>query len=558
MEGADITMRRPIQINSDYVFSVAPDWILARAKLQYGLDPDQVLRIRLIAIPPQFTEVDDVLSLWIGKKEKGKKVFKPIPRATATLHVGPGPAERLGIYAHPMPGLDRKVRTVIAAEDRFGNPGRFDPPIDLQLEWEGKIRTVTVETTRVIDLDEPKGIARLKAIVPVRSLGTKNNITNGLRQAESYLVTGNPVWARSPHGKTAAFGEFHWHTELSGDGGCPLTLGLRSARDHLNMNYCFPSDHIPSPEKWAYTVKIVNQFNAPDKFVTVFGWENSTSQGHDNYYFTDPNHPVKAFGQAAAEYKKPFEIQDRLATLQDSLDQDDKFIAVPHHTNAVSETYQKDGTPYWHPYTFTRGDNFHRLIEVFQTRGNMERNEYTDAWRGWYHFGSSVQDALAKGYKVGFTGGSDNHVSRPGRSTAALEAYGRIPPSTQALTGTWTDRIERQSIWQALYDRHTWAVWDTRALVYFTINDAQAGEKIVVDSSTALSARIKMSAEDSLQSLEIVSEGKTVWINSIDELDFDISVDLGQAKQSTHFYLRALQRNGGIIYASPVFVEVNP
>ena len=73
MEGADITMRRPIQINSDYVFSVAPDWILARAKLQYGLDPDQVLRIRLIAIPPQFTEVDDVLSLWIGKKEKGQE-----------------------------------------------------------------------------------------------------------------------------------------------------------------------------------------------------------------------------------------------------------------------------------------------------------------------------------------------------------------------------------------------------------------------------------------------------------------------------------------------------
>ena len=34
MEGAVITMRRPIQINSDYVFSVAPDWILARTRLQ--------------------------------------------------------------------------------------------------------------------------------------------------------------------------------------------------------------------------------------------------------------------------------------------------------------------------------------------------------------------------------------------------------------------------------------------------------------------------------------------------------------------------------------------
>ena len=77
---------------------------LARAKLPYGLDPDQVLRIRLLAIPPQFTEVDDVLSLWIGKKEKGKKVFKPIPRATATLHVGPGGLN--GWASTPIPCLD--------------------------------------------------------------------------------------------------------------------------------------------------------------------------------------------------------------------------------------------------------------------------------------------------------------------------------------------------------------------------------------------------------------------------------------------------------------------
>ena len=65
-----------------------------------------------------------------------------------------------------------------------------------------------------------------------------------------------------------------------------------------------------------------------------------------------------------------------------------------------------------------------------------------------------------------------------------------------------------------------------------------------------------MSAEDALQSIEIVSEKKSVWIASKDDLDFDIKVPLGQADHSTYFYLRALQRNGGIIYASPVFVTV--
>jgi hypothetical protein len=35
-----------------------------------------------------------------------------------------------------------------------------------------------------------------------------------------------------------------------------------------------------------------------------------------------------------------------------------------------------------------------------------------------------------------------------------------------------------------------------------------------------------------------------------------VGVPLGEAARSTHFYLRALQRDGGIVYASPVFVDV--
>ncbi len=35
-----------------------------------------------------------------------------------------------------------------------------------------------------------------------------------------------------------------------------------------------------------------------------------------------------------------------------------------------------------------------------------------------------------------------------------------------------------------------------------------------------------------------------------------LQIPLGPAERSTHFYLRALQRDGGIIYASPVFVQV--
>jgi hypothetical protein len=391
----------------------------------------------------------------------------------------------------------------------------------------------------------------------MQALAPSENIRNGIRRADGLVVTGNPVWAKAPHDKIAGFGEFHWHTEASGDGGCSMILGMTTARDHMNMNYCMPSDHSPAAPKWAYNTKIMNQFNKPNQFVTLFGWENSTSEGHDNYYFLDPDHPMKPFGQANIMRKKPYQVQEKLDSLQQSLPDLQKFIAIPHHTNAVAETRKPDGTPYWFQYPFTHGDSYHRLIEIFQARGNMERNEYPDAWRGWYnHFDSSVQDALDMGYKAGFTAGTDNHVSRPGRCFAAIENFGRIPGYSQSLTGIWTDQMDRNSVFKSLFNRHTWAAWDTRALVYFTINGALSGNEIKVEMGTPIKARIKMSSEDALQSIEIVSEREPVWIDTIDDLDFDISVDLGTADRSTHFYLRALLRNGGIVYASPVFVGV--
>jgi len=54
--------------------------------------------------------------------------------------------------------------------------------------------------------------------------------------------------------------------------------------------------------------------------------------------------------------------------------------------------------------------------------------------------------------------------------------------------------------------------------------------------------------------LDALSARENIANGHIEDVEMDIS--LGVAEQPTHFYLRALQRNGGIIYASPVFVAV--
>jgi hypothetical protein len=71
-----------------------------------------------------------------------------------------------------------------------------------------------------------------------------------------------------------------------------------------------------------------------------------------------------------------------------------------------------------------------------------------------------------------------------------------------------------------------------------------------------LVTHIRLSAEDALRALDVVSEGTPVWSGATKEMDVEMELPLGRAARSTHFYLRALEVKGGIVYASPVFVDV--
>jgi Protein of unknown function (DUF3604) len=560
--GADITFRRRAARTSLNVRAVGGKWIIARARLQYGLRVGEPLRVNLTAVPPYVADHYDAVEIWYCEPvagsigQQGHCEFIKDLSAQAILNVGPGPVQRLTIYSHPMAGSERKVRTVLNPEDRYGNPTEFHQSVPVELQWEGKTWTEQVKGFKTLQIDSPEDVGRLKASIPMRALDTSENISNGLREGGRLVVTDNPVWPSSPDGKLAAFGEFHWHTEISGDGIRSLPEGLAYARDHLNLNYVSPSDHTPTPDQWKYTVSVLNRFNGPDRFATFFGYEHSTHRGHENYYFTDPSHPISPLGMQGSSLRGDDDLTSLAELLNEYDTTNDPFIAIPHHTNAVSETRRlSDDTPYWFQYPWTRPAKYHRLAEILQMRGNMERDTYPeDGWRGWYTYGASVQDGLEHGYKLGFTAGSDNHTAGPGNGFFYYENASRIPPDSISLTGIWTDRVERASVFSALYARHTWAVWDTRAIVYFTVNAAPAGTELEVRKGEPLIARVKMSAEDALQSIEIVSDKKPVWVASEDELDFDLKVPLGHADHSTYFYLRALQRNGGIVYASPVFI----
>ncbi|MCA1808761.1 MAG: DUF3604 domain-containing protein [Lentisphaerae bacterium] len=517
------------------------------------------VEFEMTVIPPVWAGINNLLSVWTIRDGR-RRLDQPEPSAEresgseCLMRVVAGPVERVSVYSRPMPGPDGTVRTAMVPEDRFGNPGRFAHPVACKLEWGDATRALELDKTVILALPAPTGTARARLSVSMRGLAANENIANGIRDGGTLLVTGNPVWPAGPDGLKAGFGEFHWHTEISGDGQRTLRAALHAARDTLNMDFAAPGDHNPVGDKWADTVAALDEFNDDQRFATFFGWEYSQPRGHENYYFPIPDHPLRP------DTRRGFEGVDRndVPAHLKKVYAEAEFIAIPHHTNSVAETRRlEDDMPFWHPYKWGEPAAHLRLVEIFQVRGNQERNVYDDAWRGWHqNHGASVQDALADGHKLGFVGGTDNHCGWPGRAFSTDEGLGVHPAKSVILTGVWTPRIERKALYEALRARHTWAVWDTRALVWFTVNGAPAGSETALLPGQEAVARIRLSAEDVLQTVELVSEGRIIWQSSFDELDLDIEAPLGCFAQSTHVYLRALQRNGGIIYASPVYIAV--
>ncbi len=539
-----------------------PDRVVFTAGLPRGAVKGEALTIRLTLIAPYIDTVPLLLSLWIKELRSGGETkeyaFAREVGSSTVVSVTGAAVERLGVWCRPTAGPEGTVRAVVSPLDRFGNPSRFKAPVFCELMWNGTSQARGLEGPLTMELDSPQGVSRLRVAIPMAQLAADENIANATRDGDRLVVTGNPVWEHGPQRLLPAFGEFHWHTDFSGDGQGCIETALGNARDAMNLDFAAPSDHSPDVQAWKQSVNALDAFEQPGYFATFYGWERSTKRGHENYYFTDANHPMCCHGNYAEAMAARASVHD---DARGHYSQESNYLCIPHHTNAVSESRTPDGhVPVWHPYPWAEPEPALRMVEIMQVRGNQERNDYTDQWMGWHqHNRASVQDALARGHKVGFTGGTDNHMAWPGRAWEPAEANllgGNGPMHSVILTGIWTEGIKRQAVFDALYARHTWAIWNTRAIVRFEINGVLMGGELRVAAGAALAARLELSAQDSLQTVEVVSAGEVVWQQSFAEWDVDVEIPLGPACSGTYFYVRARQRDGGLIYASPVFLEV--
>ena len=227
-----------------------------------------------------------------------------------------------------------------------------------------------------------------------------------------------------------------------------------------------------------------------------------------------------------------------------------RALVIPHHPN----THSEGGTTFgrWQPTDFTaHHPDFQRHIEICQLRGSFEVEEVGGAVVLGGN-GSSARSALAKGLRLGFVGGTDNHRGHPGSRMDTMGGINfRLRP-VGGITAVLADACTRESLWEALLARRTYATTCEHILLDFSVNGACMGSSI--EPATDYALRIAVIGTSEIARVDVIRDGQEVHSFPGDGAACEHAWRDSPAAQPGYYYVRVFQADGNGAWASPVWV----
>jgi len=373
----------------------------------------------------------------------------------------------------------------------------------------------------------------------------------------SISVVSNPVQVRKKTGGDKVFwGDLHCHTSVSdGHGQRGPDEAYTFARRISRLDFCAITDHAFGcivKGHWEKVQKAVKDFYESGRFITLLGyevmprgWGDEDWPGHRNIYykgdrgkllfgdyqpgsggsFPDENVPV---------YKK---VQDQsirrfddLRELWKNLDRENSLV-IAHH--AGSWDYHDE--------------QLQRLVEVCSQWGISEAHPKENL------SALSFQKALKKGLRLGFVGGSDDHRGCPGNWYQILHDRSPIRyPS--GLTAVLASELTRESVWEALLNRRTYATTGARIIVNVFLNGMQAiGQEFSIVGKPVFEVRVSGTAViDRIEVWKDAERYHTFYSGKQDEY-FEFSDNPPERPSS--YYFRVLQVDGEVAWTSPTWIK---
>ena len=344
------------------------------------------------------------------------------------------------------------------------------------------------------------------------------------------------AWKIDYQGKTLQLvrGEFHRHTEISGDGGNdgPVEDMWRYAIDVAAMDWLGCGDHDNGAGReypWWLTQKTTDAFRLPGSFDPPFSYERSVAypEGHRNVIFAQRG--VRTLPRLPKTDAEPVVHAPDTAMLYKYLKQFNG-VCASHSSATDMGTDWRDNDPVYEP-----------MVEIYQgCRQSYERPRAPrtpteqDAIGGWRPKGF-VNLALLKGYKLAFESSSDH--------TSTHISYAMV----------YSEGRSREELIKAMRARHTYAATDN-IIADWRCGDHMLGDELSTAQPPAFQLRLRGTAPFSkVTIIKDDAEVKTLAPDNA-EVELNWTDPSPSAGKSSYYYVRGEQSDGELVWASPMWV----
>ncbi len=337
---------------------------------------------------------------------------------------------------------------------------------------------------------------------------------------------------------------------------------LRSLRDEEAMNFFATSNPEPTEETsndvWKQVVNNVAQFNEEDRFVSMLGFQ---WQGEDNeeglrqfIYAKDSKPLLRKKESKNSALKKIY----RTHTPKE-------LLAIPCFTGSSLAPFDfKDFNP-----------EFERVVEIYNAWGSSEctakqGNPFpinSKKKKGATAFDKgTIRHALNQGHRFGFTaGGLDDRFTYENLIDEGQKQY------SPGITGIMAPQFSRDALFEALYQRRTFATTGPRMLLGLNLANAPIGSELSTLQKPGLIVNRHISGfavgTEDLEKIEIIRNGEVLSTFKPDSSEFSFTYDdmdplgdvvLPPGSNETpfvYYYLRVFQKDGHIAWSSPIWID---
>jgi hypothetical protein len=337
------------------------------------------------------------------------------------------------------------------------------------------------------------------------------------------------------------WGNLHEHTDIS-------TCWMDNSDGIMDDNYRYGieveaydfvclTDHDFNMNKttWRKYKKQTAFYDEPGWFVTFPGYEwtasisvsNTTSgDGHRNVIFGSE----QAAGDMTYNCQRP--DYDHIAKVWDLLRGRD-VITIPHHPADIG-----------HPVDYYKDDELQPLVEIYQGRGSAEyegapagslKQNTTD------RKGVFVQDALARGFHLGFIASGDHNTMGIGLACVLAKS------------------LSREDIMSAMKQRRCYATTGDKIFMDFRVNDNLMGSQMQFAKGDKIKIYLNVRGTAPIKEIVVFKNNTVFYKQTEKKSGKKQSVELTIPDDNTsplanYYYARVVQSNNQVAWSSPVWL----